>query len=719
MSFDTRSLTALLPAFYAVRDAARAEVSPGRLPPAQKSELATLSALRAAQVPLTTAQSERLSQLEQQSLSGPLGSLLAILAEQIGVLDEDIAQLLDDQFIETCAEDLVPYLGELIGVRSLHEVGGGFGRARAEVAHTLGYRRRKGTVPVLEGIALDASGWPAVAVEFFQRLITTQYLNHRRLHLHAAPDLRRWAPLLDVGCAFDAIPRSVDVRRVASRRGRHNIPNLGLFLWRLEAAPLTRSPVAHVDARRARFHPLGIDQPLFTRPDWSADRRDALNVPVPIARRRLHEHLGAYYPDAGEARLPSFSIYVDGARVARERILPSHLGDLGAGWAHLPADGCFAVDPELGRLGLPADLAPSARVEVDFHCGAVSELGGGEYARSLERDDAAPAPVLRTVPGEFPTVAAALAALGGAGVVEITDSGRYEETLSVAVAERSRIEIRARDGSRPTLVLGAPLDLRGGADAGVRLDGLLIAGQGLQVPAADNALARLELRHCTLVPGGELEPDLAPRFPDRVSLRIEHPGLEFSAERSVLGAVCIEPQAEARFTDCVIDATAPERVAFAGLDGISEGGALQLAQCTVVGRVHARRLEASNSLFMAVAAASGAWVAPVRVARRQQGCVRFCWIPPASRTPSRFRCLPESVDDPSTAMPRFTSLRYGHAAYAQLAIVSGPRLLTGADDESEPGVFHHLHAAQRETNLRVRLDEYLRAGLDAGIFYEN
>jgi hypothetical protein len=32
-------------------------------------------------------------------------------------------------------------------------------------------------------------------------------------------------------------------------------------------------------------------------------------------------------------------------------------------------------------------------------------------------------------------------------------------------------------------------------------------------------------------------------------------------------------------------------------------------------------------------------------------------------------------------------------------------------------VFHHLYGAQRESNLRIRLGEYLRVGLRAGIFY--
>jgi hypothetical protein len=48
---------------------------------------------------------------------------------------------------------------------------------------------------------------------------------------------------------------------------------------------------------------------------------------------------------------------------------------------------------------------------------------------------------------------------------------------------------------------------------------------------------------------------------------------------------------------------------------------------------------------------------------------------------------------------------------------SGPEITQGADDQAEMGAFHHLLQAQRETNLRVRLREYLRFGLDAGIIY--
>jgi hypothetical protein len=34
------------------------------------------------------------------------------------------------------------------------------------------------------------------------------------------------------------------------------------------------------------------------------------------------------------------------------------------------------------------------------------------------------------------------------------------------------------------------------------------------------------------------------------------------------------------------------------------------------------------------------------------------------------------------------------------------------------GAFHELFEPQRITNLQIRLDEYLRFGLEAGIFFE-
>ncbi|MEA3046789.1 MAG: hypothetical protein QOJ53_1121, partial [Sphingomonadales bacterium] len=66
----------------------------------------------------------------------------------------------------------------------------------------------------------------------------------------------------------------------------------------------------------------------------------------------------------------------------------------------------------------------------------------------------------------------------------------------------------------------------------------------------------------------------------------------------------------------------------------------------------------------------------------------------------------------------FTSRRYGRPAYAQLRRGTPIEIRAGASDESEMGGFHLVFAPQRETNLRIRIDEYLRFALEAGAFFE-
>jgi hypothetical protein len=71
----------------------------------------------------------------------------------------------------------------------------------------------------------------------------------------------------------------------------------------------------------------------------------------------------------------------------------------------------------------------------------------------------------------------------------------------------------------------------------------------------------------------------------------------------------------------------------------------------------------------------------------------------------------------SRLQPRFTSTHYGDPGYAQLSQTCAPEIRTGGEDGSEMGVFYYLKQPQREANLRASLDEYLRFGLEAGIFY--
>ena len=108
----------------------------------------------------------------------------------------------------------------------------------------------------------------------------------------------------------------------------------------------------------------------------------------------------------------------------------------------------------------------------------------------------------------------------------------------------------------------------------------------------------------------------------------------------------------------------------------------------------------------------GLLLGPVTADRRQDGCVRFSYVAPGSRTPRRHRCEPDLSAAPP---PAFVSRRYGDPGYGRLATDDGP-VATGASDGAEMGAFHHLRQPQRLRNLRTSLDGYLPAGYRAGVY---
>ncbi len=652
----------------------------------------------------------------------PLRELLSLIAEQVAAMEENLEQLYDDQFIETCAPWVAPYIGDLIGYRSLHGVAPSVASPRADVANTIRYRRRKGTAAMLEQLARDVTGWPARAVEFFQLLGWTQYMNHLRTSAHYSPDLRHWEQLHWRDTAFDTIAHTVDVRHISSGAARHNIPNIGLYLWRVRAFPLTRSP-AVIDpdigaGLRFRFNPLGTDMALYNTPETEEEithLAEPRNVPQPLARRWLKAHLDDYYgPDN------SLSVELDGnppQLIARSLVTICDLSDIKDGggnvvaWAHQPApgSGLLAVDPVLGRLAF-AD-APTTAPLVSFHYGFTIASGGGEYERG------APVPVtpLQTVQGGA-ALQPALNAVQSGGTVEVIDSRRYVETPAITVNAGSTVVLRAANGARPLLVASGDIVMNLGADATLILEGWIISGGTLTMAAFGDTLPRrLVLRDCTLVPG----PRAAPPQDDAPGVIVNHAFATVELERCITAPLHLVADAEVSLTECVIDATAPDLIAFRGpgVDDLAPGGALTLDSCTVIGKVHTQQLSlASDSIFVAALAPAGdTWLAPLWAERRQIGCVRFSYLPSGARTPRRYRCQPEEGD--TQTRPHFTSLRYGDPGYCQLRQSTSEKIRRGAHDESEMGVLHGLYQPQRETNLRVRMDEYLRFGLEAGLIY--
>lgn len=690
-----------------------------------------------------------------------LRALLEVLGEQADVVAADLGLLYDDAFIETCADWVVPYIGELLGVRLLHPLGPGAGRSRALVANTLDYRRRKGTLAGLEDLAFQVTGWPTVAVEYFQRLGVTQHLAHPRPTSVRAPDLRRAAEMELVGGPFARSQHTAEVRRIP--HGHFGIGNVGLHVWRLAPQRVVRAtarPVADPPDGRYHVDPVGLPVPLFN-PGTAESAITSLaqehHVPGPLRNRALHDELEALRNGTLDRSRwfgddPVVEVFADlGAGlvpVPLDQMTAADLGDpatpTGTGWPRPAAPVLVAVDGVLGRLAFRAGVVPAA-VEVTSTYAAPGAVGAGGHDRScVETTDlvgrhtwfravgrtASPVPAL--VQASLTEAVADWNAEppGTVGVIVVLDSRTYAEDLDISVPAGSELLVLAAswpdaedsdattvleladaqpDDRRPHLlgsltVTGAvgPADTAPGELA---LDGLLVEGD---VTVRPGDLGRLAVRHTTVVPGvGAVSVD-APTSPadDNGRLTVE-------VTQSIIGRVVLPARGpELDASRSIVDGVGAAAVA-------AEQAPVALDRVTVLGGLSALELSASDCVL----------TGPVAVTRRQSGCLRFSYLSQGAVAPRRYRCQPDlaltDVDDPARAAalraqltPVFTSTTYGDPAYARLDDRADPALLTGASNGASMGAFADLQEPQRLANLAAVLEEYLRLGLDAGVIHE-
>jgi hypothetical protein len=742
----------------------------------------------------------------------PLRALLRVVGEQVDVVENDLRQLYDNWFIETAEDWVVPYLADLIGYLPVHDAGDlgdvstreGRERNRVlvprrEVGNTLHFRRRKGTVALLEDLAQAIAGWPARAVEFYTLLAWSQNVNHVHFHRGRTVDVRDGDALDTTGGPFDRLGHTVDVRRTISRRtpGRFDIPSVGLFVWRLKTYSVTRTPAACLDESPNcyTFSVIGNDTALDNKPLPETDPAHIageLNLPTPIRRRPFAEHPDRYY---GERK--SVQIWVGSPRrsIPLSQIVVTNLG----GWHYRPKRGQVAVDPERGRIAFPPGHPPGSQiVTVSYRYAFSADIGGGEYRRPVLRPpqfrlyqvgEGAPFAHINDAVAQWQHDLAAVTRPDPAtlnAVIEIVDSNLYEEQITIELQEGQTLQICAAVGARPVIGLSDSkrafldaLSVSGAPGTRMTFDGLLVVGRSIQIGGTDPTVVlegnegeppktpppatappangeppcggdpharplRVVIRHCTLVPGWGLECDCEPRQPAQPSLELLNSRVHLTIEHSITGAIrVVEDEVKSdpiviRLTDSILDATSTEREAIDAPGCPVAHAVLTARRSTIIGliKVHAIEL-GENCIFLG----------KVIVARRQIGCLRFCYVPPRSRTPRRYHCEPDHAEaagvealtaaavtahlPPPTAdavrearndararvRPQFNSLRYGTSTYCQLALTCASEISAGADDESEMGVFHDLFQPQRTANLRARLAEYSPASTDAGIVF--
>ncbi|MGO9152923.1 hypothetical protein [Mycobacterium sp.] len=451
---------------------------------------------------------------------GPLRELLNRIGASMAVVRRSIDRLWEDQSIETCDSWVIPYIAQLLAtnlVPAMDERG-----QRLDVANTIYYRRRKGTVALLEQLAHDVTGYETRVIEFFRRLarnrhnldpaigrpasgpdptaaLTLQRLEQLTGLLTGTPaggwaDLRIPLGAALTGTAFDEYAHRLDVRYGKGNLGWYGIPKIGFFLWRTVSVAVDRASPVPVTNCPGHFavDPTGRQIPLFTAAARGPNDYGDNWLPVPVWQLpmpltdALWEAITAapgptHYPDPNAITLWGASLSVSAA----------DSGDI------VPV-GQVQVWPEVGRFHMVAG-AP-AEVEVGYHYGLFSLIGAGPYdRRQLGVTVPADPPPVTTIPGGSANeLTNAIATLGSSGTIVIRDGLTVTGVGNPPVGVTD-VTIRADDEKRAVIRTAAGTEwVFTGDNATLRLEGLLLSGADLVLRGS---YTDVELSCCTLDPG--------------------------------------------------------------------------------------------------------------------------------------------------------------------------------------------------------------------------
>ena len=700
---------------------------------------------------------------------GVLRALVEVLAEQAALLRRSQDRLWEDQFIELCSDWAIPYIADLLGTRlvSAHNRRG----RRVDVAKTIYYRRRKGTLRVLEELIRDIAGWDGKVVENFRRLARSRHGLDPQPEALAGRWSQNlpggWAGLRQPGTAelaggpFDEYFHAPDVRRHRGQSGCYNIPKLAFHLYRLRPFEIREAtPFYAASTDTFTFDPSGRRSPLFLpgkRPENLEDWHSAFEweLPAPLrcrllaqAEYRLNEAIVQLLADQHgllpetaealrrlsgqlfrtEARLRATlqssphttavmdpAIYKDLLRYslivqcAKKVLLPQRPDD---------------VAPLMADLGGPAGHVTAENIAVGRLDGGVASAGAGQQLmidpeQGLFR-------FMESMPGR---------------PLSVTYHYGFSGPLGAGPFDR-----RAVEDCEPEQHIGNGGIIHAG---GILKEGVTQIDDSKTYQAGEDIL---DIENLTLQAANQQRPYLiidqdwsfvAANKPD-VELALD--GLWIGTKTSddlildgefecvVLRHCTLDPGGsrridgqdipalpltiKGRIEKLVIDAciTGPIRTQGEGhveqliiRDSILQSLDENQPALAIAGKeVQLDRTTLFGGLEVHGLKANEALATGIAtVADTQNGCFRFGAAPAGSRLPRPYESFLFKTD----ARHWFTSRRFGDSGYAQLSETAPVELRRGAENGSEIGSFSSLNNPIKLDSLRAKVDEYMPFGL--------
>lgn len=257
-----------------------------------------------------------------------LKNYISLVEDAYSEIHKNIEALNDDLFIESCADWVIPYIGDLLGTSHLY---GDPWTLRADVADTIHLRRRKGTLLSIERLTHNLTKWGVHCVELMENLGWNHNLNHQRPDACGNPpyiqlDVNRHTPIRGgtlpvrdpallslLRTPFDPFAYTADLKPLSFGRIRYNLPNLAIFLWRLKDYRVQISKPQLVKKKKVgsvylvgfNIHPMGEPVRLLNTYQYDPERTppvlteiDCTPNPIPTARLNEISASGAGNPES-------------------------------------------------------------------------------------------------------------------------------------------------------------------------------------------------------------------------------------------------------------------------------------------------------------------------------------------------------------------------------------------------------------------------------------
>jgi hypothetical protein len=703
---------------------------------------------------------------------GPLQELVNRIGAETATLRRSIDRLWENQSIETCDDWVVPYIGDLLATRLVSCLDA---RAqRLDVAKTIYYRRRSGTLGLIEELAADIAGRDARAVEFFRRLGRTRHQFDPPIGNVFAAAATAWTPsttytpgqIVSNGAnAYRCIAGGISAASGGPIGTGTSIAD-GSVTWAFFDPASALVPAVIEGLAGADSHtPAGgfADLRNAYGADNTATAFDEFAHTADLRRGAQSagwyniSHLGVFiwwlqtFPIIGATPVsngktpPCFSFDPSGREI--QLFAPStRMQRFGEDWVspdewQLPVavrEVLWQSYPDqlygtafwvgLGGGGAPAPL-PSTATRIQPERGVFSFVGTppvGEivtqYQFGLMSEIGAggfPERLLEPIAQPATVVAVsggtgldtALGALGGDATVEIRDSLTYKGPSAALTLPAATLVLRAEDLQRPMLRWAG-----GGATWTITGKGKSLVLQGIWLQGADLVLAgsfdTVSLRLVTLDPGTAGGPGtLIGSAIDGTPLAPVHLWIEASIGTLSLER-CITGPIRTRAAGAVEQLTATDSV----IQAIPTPAGKDLSLETTIGNVSLSRTTVLGRVAVHRLDASESILDDVAIAEdTQHGCVRFTAYAQGSALHAPYR----SVTVPPQG-PIFVSRRFGAANYARLqreadaAIIApqtGDTILGGAQNGSEMGAFCTEGIALKKRGLAIKFEEYAPLGV--------